>query len=1036
MAEFRVATAYADFDIRGIPEAVDAAMADLRAKSAGWDLKAQVKVSADTALAKASLRDLTLKKNAITVRVDADTAMARTQIKAMEVTSAGTIHVKAEVDQPTLRKVEQDVSSSMSKVASRANTQFSALAFTGLSVGLPAAAAVGAAATLAVLGGVTLGFAGIGVAAAAQDDAVKRAFDTMTTNAGDFVTQTAAQFTGPLASALEVGNAAFGRLEPQIATAMGNSTGAVSELTKGVVGFAENAMPGMVVATENAEAPMRGLTSLLEQTGAGFTDMATNMATGSVAAGAELSTLGGIVRDALGFVGQLSANLANNGGPALQSFQGALRQAEGALEALTSSGGGAVGFLGGFTNAASGALTIVNVLSHGLALLPPPIAQFGGALSASTLILSKFGVDAGAAFDGVGGKMKTAITTGKGFGTAIGALAKGAMDPATLAVGAFALGLDLLGQHERDAAAAAQAQASRVQTLAQALRESNGAINDNVKATAAQALQQFTVADGTRNLLSDSRDLGLDMQTLSSAYLGSGSALGQLNSQIDAAIKQHTTLTASGKSVVPVVDAEGQKYQQFRDIINSGDFGKAVQDNKDLATATGAGTPAVTLLGSAMQTLSDNAATSADRVTALKSALDLLAGRTPVFEDAIKSGNDALRGMADGLKTGADKTQGFGAALLNVDGTVNTVTANGSKLQGLAEGLQGSFVNAASGIDQMVRSGVPLSVATDKVNSSLTTQRDAFVKIATQLGLTSAQAQALADKYGLIPNTVSTDITANIKQAQAAIDALPAYAAGTKGAVIISANADPATGKINETVQYADGSIGVVTVDGNKDPATGKVMAAVQYADGSLGMITIDALNQRAKDGATSAVRFANGSTGTIVVGANTSPATSAITAWMSDYIHSVTIPVHVSLPPGGVLPLGGAVGGLVGGGRIERFAAGGVAGAVDVSRGGRMNGSGTGTSDSMLALVSNTEAVITAAQTAKNVSVLGQINRGERDFGTYPDTGRPPGPPIQVATAAPQTTNTVVVNPPAGIDVHALAAAVSRELELMGKVS
>lgn len=360
--------------------------------------------------------------------------------------------------------------------------------------------------------------------------------------------------------------------------------------------------------------------------------------------------------------------------------------------------------------------------------------------------------------------------------------------------------------------------------------------------------------------------------------------------------------------------------------------------------------------------------------------------------------------------------------------------------------LKTEFVNAASGIQQMVQRGVPFAAATKQVNDQLTTQRDRFVDIATKMGLTSSQAQALADKYGLIPKTITTDITADTKQAKAAIDALPKYAAGQQGAVVISANTVPGTTKIQETVRYADGSTGVITIDGNKDPATGKIITAVQYADGSRGIITVDGLNAAAKNSTISAVRFADGQVGTISVNANTAPARGAVSAFLNSYLHSViTIPVRTSTPPGGLLPLGAnAVGGLVGGGKIQRFASGGLAsalGAVDVAAGGRLSGPGTGTSDSMLALVSNTEAVINAKETAKNVSELAAINNGQRDYSKYPETGRPPGQggsggvTAAVLSQQPVTINVTVIQRE-NQDTHAFVQQIARELEQRMRVA
>lgn len=113
-------------------------------------------------------------------------------------------------------------------------------------------------------------------------------------------------------------------------------------------------------------------------------------------------------------------------------------------------------------------------------------------------------------------------------------------------------------------------------------------------------------------------------------------------------------------------------------------------------------------------------------------------------------------------------------------------------------------------------------------------------------------------------------------------------------------------------------------------------------------------------------------------------------TTFLLNYVRSITGPSPPSQAPGGVLPLGAnAAGGMVGYGRIQRFASGGF---VNVGRGGVLRGPGGGTSDSMLALVSDTEAVIRASGARRNRSELAAINNGLRDYDKYPSTGRPPG--------------------------------------------
>lgn len=1039
MAEFKVASAYADFKVN-VDEGIDEAVARIRARGRELDTSAKVVLDADTTEAQARIKELADAKNKATVQADADTTLAKAKLKALG-DSKASVKVKTDVDDESLKATGDKVENELGRVAARANATFDAKTFAGLSVGLPAAAAVGAAGVVGSLALVGGAFAALQVTYAQNEDAAGKSIARLGSLVDASVESMSKGMAGPLAQAADMATASFARMRPALDSAFKNSDVIVLPLTRGVTSLAEEAMPGLVTATLNLQGPVEGLSSLLGQTGTGLTNFFTNASEGAQAAGRDFSTLGGIASDALGFLGQFFANVSNNGLPAIQQLQAMLQQAEGALTALTASGSGAIGFLTGFGSAATGMLTVVNALAQGLSLLPPQLTQFAGSITASSLLLQKFGIDGTKAFEGLGERMKAAKATTTPLTSSITELVATAFNPAMLATAGFGIALEILGQHQRDAAAAAQAQTERVQTLAQAMRESNGVIDENVEATAAQALQQFKVSDGTRNLLADSRGLGLNLQQVTAAYLGNNAALGQLNTQLDQTIKANTHQVDTGHGVVTVTNDTAKAAKELRNELNSGDFAKAAQDNLDLANATGQAVKPTTELSNAMDALSGNAASSEQKVTALRTALDIMSGRTPVFEDAIKAGNDQLRTMADSLSKGAKAADGMGKSLINADGTINTVSKNGSSLQGLAEGLQGSFTDAASGIDQMVRRGVPFAEATKKVNDSLTDQRNRFIDIAEKMGLTSKQAGDLADKYGLIPKTVTTDITADTKQAKAAIDALPPYAAGTQGAIVLSADTDPATGKIVETVQYADGSTGVITLDANKDPATGKTVAAVQFADGSRGYMTIDGINTAAKNGTLSAVRFANGSVGTISINANTGPARSTIHGFLGEYFGSITIPVRASTPPGGVLPLGAnSVGGLVGSGKIQRFAEGGLAaalGAVDVSPGGKLAGPGTGTSDSMLALVSNTEAVINAKATANNEAELGAINRGERDYKRWPDTGRPP-------TDNPQARTAVLTSQPITINVYqqpnqdpyVLAAMVSRELELRRRVA
>lgn len=474
------------------------------------------------------------------------------------------------------------------KVAARANASFSALTFTALSVGLPAAAAAGALGAGAALAAVPIAAIAAAGALLASNKQVHDSFITLGSVAKQEMTGAALVLAGPLASGMDTVSSTVGRLRPQMNALFAETIPMVGDLADAVSGAAMDAFPGLLTMVRASKAPMDGLNSLIRNSAMGFTEFATNVSRGAQGAGQGIMVLGHIVRDAEGAVGTFLANLASQSAGPLTMFQGLLRQAYGTLENLTASGSGAISFLSGFTGATSGALGVLRTLSGLLTLLPTEVAQFGGQFAATAMLASAFGLNVGAAFDGMGGKITAAKGITEKFKVGMSSLGSAAIHPAMLAVTALSLGLGALGQAHADAAANADAQRAREQSLADALRASNGAIDANVRSSAAKALQDFKLADGTRNLLEDSRKLGISLPQLTDAYLGNKDAGAALVTQLRGIADAHTTVETSSGETVTSMDATGQSAKQLADIIasQSGTFQGAAQSNRDLASAT------------------------------------------------------------------------------------------------------------------------------------------------------------------------------------------------------------------------------------------------------------------------------------------------------------------------------------------------------------------------------------------------------------------------------------------------------------------
>jgi hypothetical protein len=736
--------------------------------------------------------------------------------------------------QENARKNTDKFGNDVSKVAQRANAQFNALTFTAAFAGMPAAAAGAAALTVGALAVIPAAAISYAAVIAAQNTKVQASYNALARNVETTFADAARPLSGDFGKAADDLSASVDRLRPQIDSLFKAVAPDIAVATGAVTSLAENAFPGLVVAAKASETEFRAIRTVSSQLGSGVSDFFTNISAGADGAARDLKIVGGAVQDLAGFLGSLGANVANNGGGSLGQFRVSLSQIESALLSLTASGSSIYGFFNGFGASVNGMLTIVRGAASVLALLPSQITGFGGALLATSRVAAAFGLDIGKAFDGLGGKVSNATGLGNKLKTGFMGLAEGALNPTTLAVAGLSLGLQILGQHQADAAAKAAAQADRERDLADALRESGGAIDENVRKQAAMALQQFDNGDGTRNLLSDVQKLAGNsgMQQLTQAYLGNataGSSLKQTlldniratvqqagaNDTVMSSLNTQISLWQQGKGSLDSLvgslgdftdgtfgldGAQQKNIQSNVDLLNvmnqtGGTFAKSAQDARNLAAASASSAGGIqsltreqelaqqssTKLEAAFSAMADATGDAESQVTALTTILDTLTGRVPTHEEAMQSINDTLRQMGDQFGSGADHAKGWGAALLNADGTVNTFTENGSTLQNTLVTLQTGFAQAGQSINGLVAQGIPLAQAQKQVNDELSTSRDRFIDAATAAGLTAQQAQNLADKYGLVPALVETavlqpgmlDAIHNAGVAQSAVKAIP-----------------------------------------------------------------------------------------------------------------------------------------------------------------------------------------------------------------------------------------------------------------------
>lgn len=370
--------------------------------------------------------------------------------------------------------------------------------------------------------------------------------------------------------------------------------------------------------------------------------------------------------------------------------------------------------------------------------------------------------DAAAGATRFGTAAGVAAAAGSGLRTAASGLVGAMGGPFGLAIAGAAVGLSLLASRQSDAAQAAAKHESWVDSLADALRESNGAINESIRASVSkQALDE--------GALDNARRLGIAFDDITDAALNQSGALEQLRSRLEALIAANTVINEGdlmgGAGTATSLNEQGQAAKNLLDQVNklAGGFSKAQDDQKKLDSAIRGGTASYAdatatgrTLAGAMKTLSSNTADADSRARALKDALDALSGGSISLEASQARVQETLSRINELFGQNVDKTKGWGQELVNAQGGLNLTTENGRRLRDMLSDLTSSTAEVASKTFDMARAqGDDIPTATAKARQAMAEAREAFIGAAQAMGISADQAAILADKAGLIPDNVA-----------------------------------------------------------------------------------------------------------------------------------------------------------------------------------------------------------------------------------------------------------------------------------------
>ncbi|MET8585738.1 phage tail tape measure protein [Streptomyces collinus] len=353
---------------------------------------------------------------------------------------------------------------------------------------------------------------------------------------------------------------------------------------------------------------------------------------------------------------------------------------------------------------------------------------------------------------------------GVGLRGAMGGLMGAMGGPWGLALTGLTVGLGLLADSQQRAAAKAAEHKANIDGLTSAMRQSNGVIDENVRQQAAQTIQNTKLSGTSQSLVGIMGKMGYSLSDLTDSYLGQGESIDDLSKKLIAlgrARMKEAFAKGSGRNPNKELHEQASAYAAAGLALKgmSGDAKTAATNAKELNDATkgtGDGISAYDRLKTAAKALADTTADADTRTRALRDALDLLSGGSISLQAAQARVNEAITNANEAMKNGIDRADGWGKALLQANGSLNTTTKNGQQLFNTLNTIADGSANAAVAAFDFAQSQnktLPQSLAAAR--REMEKSRKSVIDLAPAYGLTAQQMGKVADSMGLIPGQVS-----------------------------------------------------------------------------------------------------------------------------------------------------------------------------------------------------------------------------------------------------------------------------------------
>ena len=398
--------------------------------------------------------------------------------------------------------------------------------------------------------------------------------------------------------------------------------------------------------------------------------------------------------------------------------------------------------------------------------LPGPVQVAIGALAAVALLkgpMSSFATTVATKIGDLVTGIGSATTSVGGFRTAAGGLMGFFGGPWGLAVAGAVTGLSLLSSGMFSSREATEEAQAAQRDFAAALRESRGAIDDNVRAAAAKAAQDAGLLD-----LAD--DMGISLALVTDAVLGNRDAYDELMVRLaeyeDAAIS-----AGEGNAGIGFVET-AEEAAGFR--ANLDELAPTVEqtraDAQQLAEATDTTGSSMADAATEVRDFAQEASDAREAVDRFKVALDILTGA-----------NVSLIEVETALAASIDDAEG---ALEDMNGTVLDSTGELNLQSEAGRAAADVLLGVRDSGNQLIATLIQQGATSDDVRRRDAQLRESFIRSAEQMGISRQAAERLADEILGIPSERETRIEADTAEASRRIGGIQGQLDGLQSKTI------------------------------------------------------------------------------------------------------------------------------------------------------------------------------------------------------------------------------------------------------------